>query len=73
MTKFNVDIFRTVQFTRLDHDVVWVSIADAEDEGGDAVPGAAECERLDGLLHRVLVVLADPLVELRRVHLESRL
>ena len=47
-----------------------MSVADAEDESGDAVAGAAEGEGLDGLLNRVLVVLPDPLVKLRRVNLK---
>ena len=48
-----------------------MSVADAEDESGDAVARAAEGEGLDGLLDRVLVVLPDPLVKLRRVNLKE--
>ncbi len=52
------------------HYVVWVSIPDAEDKGGDAITSATEREGFDGIRKIASVVLADPLVELRRVHLD---
>ncbi len=55
----------------VDHDVVGVPVANPEDEGGDAVARATKGERLDRLVHVVLVLLPDPLVQLRRVHLDG--
>ena len=53
----------------VDHDVVRVPVTDAEDERRDAVAGAGGGERVDGLLHLVLVLVLDPLVQLGAVQL----
>ena len=61
-----------MQRMEIHHDVVGMPVPNAQDEGGHAVSGAAEREGIDGLAQVVLVVLPDPLVELRGVHLDGR-
>ena len=53
------------------HDVVRVSVTDAQNEGCHAISCATSGESLQGLIDVVLIVRLDPLVKLRRVHLNS--
>ena len=54
------------------HDVVRVSVADAQYKRRHTISSAASGEGLQGLIDVVLIVRLDPLVKLRRVHLNGR-
>ncbi|KAH9395982.1 hypothetical protein TYRP_020060 [Tyrophagus putrescentiae] len=68
VTKVNVEDLPVL----VDHDVVWVAVADAQHEGGHAVAGTGACKVVHCVVVRIRVVLLDPLVQFGVVHLKCR-